>query len=81
MVFMLLWCGCGKGVGVIMKLLTFIVRGLGRWEKTNDLLRLVKERCPTMLCIKKTKLEFVEILCVNLFDNRGFERYFDIVRC
>jgi len=26
--FRLFWCGCGKEVGVIMKLITFIVRGL-----------------------------------------------------
>lgn len=39
-----------------MKIIIFNNRGLGGWEERREVLRLVKDKCPTVLCIHKTKL-------------------------
>jgi len=39
-----------------MKMLSYNVRGLGALEKRKEVIRLVSEKSPFMLCIQKSKM-------------------------
>jgi len=63
------WEPCGGGVVrvVVMKIISFNIRGLGATEKRTEIRRLVSERKSTVLCIQESKLEVVdEFLCRSL---------------
>ena len=64
-----MWEPCGGGVVrvVVMKIISFNIRGLGATEKRTEIRRLVSERKSTVLCIQESKLEVVdEFLCRSL---------------
>ncbi|GAU51009.1 hypothetical protein TSUD_377370 [Trifolium subterraneum] len=56
------WSGSSHGRGwvVIMKILSYNVRGLGAVEKRIELQRLIAERRVDVLCIQESKMEVVE---------------------
>lgn len=45
---------------VLMKILSYNVRGLGGGEKRVEVRRLVQEKCPFVLCIRESKLRVVD---------------------
>jgi len=49
---------------VAMKIITYNERGLGGFEKRNEVRRLVSEKQPYVLCIQETKLSVVDALVV-----------------
>jgi len=60
--------GGGEGSGVVMKIISWNVRGLGRAEKRKEVKNLVGEKGPSILCLQETKLEVCdEALCASLW--------------
>jgi len=50
-----------------MKIITWNVRGLGRVEKRKEVMSLVMEKGPSILCLQETKLYVCdEALCASL---------------
>lgn len=50
---------------VAMKMITYNVRGLGGFEKRNEVRRLVYEKQPYVLCVQETKLPVVDAAVVT----------------
>ncbi|GAU35536.1 hypothetical protein TSUD_155670 [Trifolium subterraneum] len=60
--------GGGPREGVVMKIFSFNIRGLGAVEKRREVRRLISERRPDVFCIQETKLEVVDnFLCRSLW--------------
>jgi len=53
-------------VWVLMKILSYNVRGLGGGEKRVEVRRLVSDKHPFVLCIQESKLGVVDDLLINL---------------
>jgi len=52
---------------LIMKLISWNVRGLGGFEKWREVKQLMREKCPFILCIQETKLViFDDIVCKSI---------------
>lgn len=49
--------GCEGGEGVVMKIISWNVRGLGGLEKRKEVRALIQDKCPFILCIQETKLQ------------------------
>jgi hypothetical protein len=48
----------GEVSGVLMKLISWNVRGLGGFEKRREVRQLVREKCPFIFCIQESKCGF-----------------------
>lgn len=46
----------GEGEGVVMKIISWNVRGLGGLEKRKEVRALIQDNCPLIVCIQETKL-------------------------
>lgn len=47
-----------------MKIISYNIRGLGRWEKKREIQKLVRQRSPSVVCIQETKLIVVDdVVC------------------
>lgn len=53
------WCRWG-GLKVVMKIISYNVRGLGGGEKKVEVRRLVNEKHLFVLCIQETKWNLVD---------------------
>lgn len=65
-----MWCS-----GVVMKIISWNVRGLGGFEKRWEVIQLMREKKPFLVCIQETKLTgFDELICKSLWGdlNVGF---------
>jgi exonuclease III len=57
------------GEGVVMKLVSWNVRGLGGPEKKREVRSLIKEKCPFIVCLQETKLQNCDIsVCSAMWD-------------
>jgi len=53
---------------VVMKILSWNVRGLGGLEKRRDVRLLVGEKLPIILCIQETKLQLCDdFVCASMW--------------
>lgn len=53
---------------VAMKIISYNIRGLGRWEKKREIQKLVRQRSPSVVCIQETKLIVVDdVVCKSLW--------------
>jgi len=51
-----------------MKIFSFNVRGLGGHEKRGEVLRVVRDKKPSIMCVEKTKLSVIyDSLCQSLW--------------
>jgi len=66
------WLGV-NGVGVrvlVMRLISWNVRGLGGPEKRKEVRSLVKDKRPLILCLQETKLQICDDrVCSSVWDN------------
>lgn len=65
---------CGVVKVVIMKLITYNIRGLGGRVKKKEVKELVRNQKPDMLCLQETKTEGIDRrLCSMLWEGDDFE--------
>jgi len=58
--------------GFFMKILSYNLRGLGRWEKRREVQRLVTSKSPLVFCIQDTKLQqFDDNACRSLWGSES----------
>jgi exonuclease III len=62
---------------VVMKIISWNVRGLGGFEKRREVNYLVKEKCLFILCIQETKLSvFDAMVCKSIWSDTSVEYYY-----
>jgi len=52
--------GLGEVLVVVMKIISWNVRGFGSFEKRREVKQLVREKNPFILCIQETKLAIID---------------------
>jgi exonuclease III len=65
-------CVVGGGVVVVMKIISWNVRGLGGVEKKREVSNLVREKSPIILCLQETKLSVCNYIVCNSLWNDSF---------
>jgi hypothetical protein len=61
---------CVGGGGGVMKIISWNIRGLGRFEKRKEVRKLVGEKNPFIVCLQETKLQACDnALCASLWGN------------
>lgn len=57
-----------------MKIISWNVRGLGGFEKIKEACKLVREKCPYILCIQETKLSVIsEAVCKSIWNDANVD--------
>jgi len=60
-------------LGVLMKIITWNVRGLGSFDKRKEVRKLVGEKRPSIVCIQETKLAKVDdFICSSLWGSSPY---------
>lgn len=64
---------------VIMKLISYNIRGLGGLAKKKEMLNLIRKQKPNLICIQETKMEFINrALCYLMWGSNDFDFAFKL---